>query len=109
MALTARGSSAASAVAVCLALVPAVIGSAASAASNTAAAKKPAGASRAATVPPPVEESASERRAVRGVPVDDGSESPELRDLRRFEEQAFPRSDPAKPCRESFGGDGAPA
>jgi membrane-bound lytic murein transglycosylase D len=109
MALTARGSSAASAVAVCLALAPALIGSAARAASNTAAAKKPAGASRAATVPPPVEESASERRAVRGVPVDDGSESPELRDLRRFEEQAFPRSDPAKPGRESFGGDSAPA
>ena len=34
---------------------------------------------------------------MRGVPVDDGSESPELRDLRRFEEQAFPRSDPATP------------
>ena len=108
MALTARGSSAVSAVAACLALAPAVIGGAASAASNTAATKKPA-AARAATVPPPVEESASERRAVRGVPVDDGSESPELRDLRRFEEQAFPRSDLAKPGRESFRGDGAPA
>jgi len=105
MALLARGSSAVSAVAACLALV---IPGAASAASNTAAAKKPAG-SRAATVPPPAEESASERRAVRGIPVEDGSESPELRDLRRFEEQAFPRSDAAASGRESFGGDGAPA
>ena len=43
---------------------------------------------------PPAEQSLSERRAVRGSPVDDGSaapESPELRELRRFEEQAFPR------------------
>jgi membrane-bound lytic murein transglycosylase D len=41
----------------------------------------------------PVEESAAERRAVRGSPVDDAilSESPELRELRRFEEAAFPR------------------
>jgi membrane-bound lytic murein transglycosylase D len=50
------------------------------------AAKAPAG---------PVEESLSERRAVRGSPVDDpgtAPESPELREVRRFEEQAFPRS-----------------
>jgi len=42
---------------------------------------------------PVVEESAAERRAVRGVPVEDTilSESPELRELRRFEEGAFPR------------------
>jgi membrane-bound lytic murein transglycosylase D len=42
---------------------------------------------------PVVEESAAERRAVRGVPVEDAtlSESPELRDVRRFEEAAFPR------------------
>src|SRR5262249_2694110 len=35
----------------------------------------------------------AERRAVRGVPVEDAilSESPELRELRRFEEGAFPR------------------
>lgn len=42
----------------------------------------------------PVEESLSERRAVRGSAVDDpgtAPESPELRELRRFEEQAFPR------------------
>jgi membrane-bound lytic murein transglycosylase D len=37
------------------------------------------------------EESASERRAVRGVALDDAAESPELRELRRFEEMAFPR------------------
>jgi membrane-bound lytic murein transglycosylase D len=42
----------------------------------------------------PAEESLAERRAVRGSPVDDApaGESPELRDLRRFEEQAFPRA-----------------
>ncbi len=42
----------------------------------------------------PVRESAAERRAVRGIPVDDDDEpeSPELRELRRFEEQAFPRA-----------------
>ncbi len=38
------------------------------------------------------EESLSQRRAVRGVPVDQGSESPELSELRSFEEQAFPRA-----------------
>jgi membrane-bound lytic murein transglycosylase D len=42
---------------------------------------------------PVVEESAAERRAVRGVPVEDStlSESPELREVRRFEQGAFPR------------------
>ena len=42
----------------------------------------------------PGEESLAERRAVRGAPVDDVAtpETPELRDLRRFEEQAFPRA-----------------
>ena len=105
MPLSVRGSSAVSAVAAWLALAPAVTGGAAQAASSSAATKKPAASSRPATVPPPVEESASERRAVRGIPVDDGSESPELRDLRRFEEQAFPRSEPATPGRDSLGGD----
>lgn len=38
------------------------------------------------------EESQSQRRAVRGVAIDEPSESPELGELRRFEEQAFPRS-----------------
>jgi membrane-bound lytic murein transglycosylase D len=49
----------------------------------------------------PVEESLSERRAVRGSPVDDpgtAPESPELREVRRFEEQAFPRSRPLPPA-----------
>ncbi len=41
----------------------------------------------------PVEHSLAERRAVRGVPVDDAAatETPELREIRRFEEQAFPK------------------
>jgi membrane-bound lytic murein transglycosylase D len=38
------------------------------------------------------EENLSQRRAVRGSRVDEGSESPELGELRRFEEQAFPRN-----------------
>ena len=43
---------------------------------------------------PPVQESAAERRAVRGTPVEATtlSESPELREVRRFEEDAFPRA-----------------
>jgi membrane-bound lytic murein transglycosylase D len=54
---------------------------------------------------PPVEESLSERRAVRGVPVDDSTiESPELRELRRFEEQTFPRGAALSPATD----DGAP-
>lgn len=56
----------------------------------------------------PVEESLSERRAVRGSPVDDASaapESPELREVRRFEEQAFPRSGFVVPA-PSQSGDG---
>jgi len=54
----------------------------------------------------PGEESLSERRAVRGVAVDDVTtpETPELRDLRRFEEQTFPRRGAAPPV----GGDTAP-
>src|SRR2546423_2050977 len=42
---------------------------------------------------PVTEESAAERRAVRGVPLDEAAlaETPELREVRRFEEQAFPR------------------
>jgi membrane-bound lytic murein transglycosylase D len=39
---------------------------------------------------PVVEESPAQRRAVRGVPLDE-AESPELREVRRFEEEAFPR------------------
>src|SRR5262245_7707269 len=53
----------------------------------------------------PGEESLAERRAVRGAPVDDVAtpETPELRELRRFEEQAFPRTDAPRPV----GGDSA--
>jgi len=51
----------------------------------------------------PVEESSSERRAVRGSSVDDSTESSELRELRRFEEQAFPRSGPASEDDEMAG------
>jgi membrane-bound lytic murein transglycosylase D len=68
----------------------------------------------------PVEESASERRAVRGSALDeDGGESAELRELRRFEEQAFPRgpivsrpdaeggsADPPTPLPGHWGGSG---
>ncbi|HEY8924648.1 MAG TPA: transglycosylase SLT domain-containing protein, partial [Polyangia bacterium] len=39
----------------------------------------------------PAVESQAERRAVRGSAVEDGLESPELSELRRFEEDAFPR------------------
>src|SRR3954451_11708248 len=50
-------------------------------------------AASAAPRGPAVEESAAERRAVRGGPVEDATvaESPELREVRRFEEEAFPR------------------
>lgn len=43
---------------------------------------------------PPAQENAAERKAVRGsaLPELDASETPELREVRRFEEQAFPRS-----------------
>jgi membrane-bound lytic murein transglycosylase D len=44
-------------------------------------------------VPPVTKESFAERKAVRGVALEDSetTETPELRALRRFEEQAFPR------------------
>ncbi|HSY40960.1 MAG TPA: transglycosylase SLT domain-containing protein, partial [Polyangia bacterium] len=47
----------------------------------------------AAAARDPREQSLSERRAVRGVAVDDvaATESAELREIRRFEEQAFPK------------------
>jgi membrane-bound lytic murein transglycosylase D len=50
-------------------------------------------AQTAATARDPHEQSLSERRAVRGVAVDEVSatESAELREIRRFEEQAFPK------------------
>jgi membrane-bound lytic murein transglycosylase D len=48
---------------------------------------------------PPTKESFAERKAVRGVALEgsESSESPELRALRRFEEQAFPRHGAAIP------------
>ena len=55
----------------------------------------PGGAVRAKSGAPtsgPAVESQSERRAVRGSSVEDGLESPELSELRRFEEDAFPRA-----------------
>jgi membrane-bound lytic murein transglycosylase D len=56
----------------------------------------PAAAAPAATASgaaDPAERSLAERRAVRGVAVDDAAatETPELREIRRFEEQAFPK------------------
>jgi len=63
-----------------------------------AAATAPATKTQRTAAPPsdraPGEESLTERRAVRGSPVDDAAvpETPELRELRRFEEQAFPRA-----------------
>lgn len=65
--------------------------------------KRPAASSQ------PVEESLTERRAVRGVSVDDvgASETPELREIRRFEELAFPRAGAGKPAVP--GGDAQPA
>jgi len=43
---------------------------------------------------PPTRESFAERRAVRGVALEgaETSETPELRAMRRFEEEAFPRA-----------------
>jgi membrane-bound lytic murein transglycosylase D len=74
--------------------------SAARAAALVADARKPAppaGKSVTGRPEPTGEESSWERRAVRGASIDDpgASESPELRELRRFEEQAFPRGGPA--------------
>jgi membrane-bound lytic murein transglycosylase D len=76
-----------------------LVGAAALAAPAAAVGRRPPAASKTPMLP--VEESLAERRAVRGSPVDDGSaapESPELRELRRFEEQAFPRSGAVAPA-----------
>jgi membrane-bound lytic murein transglycosylase D len=86
-----------------LILVAGLLAAGGAAAAPTAAAagagrRPPAGGKAPAL---PVEESLSERRAVRGAPVDDASaapESPELRELRRFEEQAFPRGGAVVPA-----------
>jgi membrane-bound lytic murein transglycosylase D len=84
---------------------------------TTRAAAAPVGPATGGRRPPPVakapalpvEESLSERRAVRGGPVDDGSaapESPELREVRRFEEQAFPRTGTFVPSPREDGAEG---
>jgi membrane-bound lytic murein transglycosylase D len=59
----------------------------------------PAGAAADPRARVPGEESPGERRAVRGVPIDEigPSESPELREIRRFEELAFPRAGGVRP------------
>ncbi|HEY6475463.1 MAG TPA: transglycosylase SLT domain-containing protein [Polyangia bacterium] len=77
-----------------------------------------AGARAVAATPPssgagaadPAERSLAERRAVRGVPVDDATttETPELREIRRFEEQAFPKpGSPTATTPAGHGGDAA--
>jgi membrane-bound lytic murein transglycosylase D len=76
------------------------------AAEATASPRRPPATAKTPALP--VEESLTERRAVRGAPVDDASavpESPELREVRRFEEQAFPRSGGLTP--QEGDGDGA--
>src|SRR6185503_13672218 len=80
---------------VALAVMAAVAGTGPIAGATAPAAKqRPAASAR-----DPNEESLSERRAVRGSPVDDATmpETPELRELRRFEEQAFPRPGAPRP------------
>src|SRR4051812_43222115 len=87
-------------------LLALVLASGVAATGPTAVAAAPAKPQKPATTArDPGEESLSERRAVRGVPVDDVAtpETPELRELRRFEEQAFPRAGAARPS----GGDAA--
>ncbi len=53
----------------------------------------------------PLPESPTGRRAIRGAPVEGARESDELRQLREFDEQSFPRPLPGLPAREEFGGD----
>jgi membrane-bound lytic murein transglycosylase D len=54
----------------------------------------PARAKAASSTEQPAQENPAERKAVRGstLPELDAGETPELREVRRFEEQAFPRS-----------------
>lgn len=66
-------------------------GTAAAAGRPGGAVVRPAPSRSDADGPPRPEETAAERRAVRGVAVDAVQESPELRDLRAFEEETFPR------------------
>jgi membrane-bound lytic murein transglycosylase D len=76
-------------------LLVGILTSAAAARAATPPPPKKAGSPAAKSAPAggPDEENSSERRAVRGVALDEpgSGESPELRELRRFEERAFPR------------------
>src|SRR4051812_26426341 len=74
------------------------VGASGPAARAAAASGKPRPAAAADRAPG--EESLTERRAVRGVPVDDAGtpETAELRELRRFEEQAFPKNGAPPPA-----------
>jgi membrane-bound lytic murein transglycosylase D len=60
----------------------------------TARVPAPASAKAPPSPEPPAQENPAERKAVRGsaLPELEASETPELREVRRFEEQAFPRS-----------------
>src|SRR5262245_34002675 len=75
------------------------LGAALAATGSAARAAAPNKPRTPATARDPGEESLAERRAVRGVPVDDVAtpETSELRELRRFEEQAFPRTGAPRP------------
>jgi membrane-bound lytic murein transglycosylase D len=71
-----------------------LLGPALGATRATAAPARPApGRPTASGAPDPADRSFAERRAVRGAPVDEvaATETPELGEIRRFEEQAFPK------------------
>jgi membrane-bound lytic murein transglycosylase D len=76
------------------------VGTAGPAARAAAPPGKPQRSAAAAADRTPGEESLTERRAVRGSPVDDAGtpETSELRELRRFEELAFPKTGAPTPA-----------
>lgn len=87
--------------AVAAALVLSFLVTARASTTRAAPARTPSAAAGGAADPP--ERSLAERRAVRGVAVDDDQaaaaiESPELREIRRFEESAFPRPGAGAPA-----------
>jgi membrane-bound lytic murein transglycosylase D len=86
-----------------------VLAGGAAVATPARAAPPPAPGKRPTAPTGPVEESLTERRAVRGVSVDDvgAAETPELREIRRFEELAFPRGAAGRPA--AGGADAQPA
>jgi membrane-bound lytic murein transglycosylase D len=78
----------------CVALTAvALAGAAGSAEARDSVTTKPAARALPAPAIPPAKESLAERKAVRGVALQESeaAESPELRALRRFEEDAFPK------------------